>query len=127
MKKILSAVIFSVMILISSQNNSASATDIYLGTYHTGYQAYVLSDTLYFSKIERYRDFSATVKAVKKNDVIYIDYEIWSAGPGEPFQFQNSQGYRGYVDNGNISKKLFDYAFNVWNDYMSGKVEINWK
>ena len=127
MKKFFSAVIFATMILIGSQNNFASATDIYIGTYHTGYQAYVLSDTLYFSEIERYRDFSITVKAVKGNDIIYIDYEIWSAGPGKPFQFKNSQGYSGYVDKGNISKKLRDYGLNVWNDYMLGRVRINWK
>lgn len=112
MKKFLITVIVTFAIIFSCTDNRAEAYDYYLGDYHTGLKAYVMTETLYF---EDYRNFHATVKAVNSSGrvVEYITYYFEGAA-GEQPTYSNSQGYSGRVFDGNISRKLWEYAMRVY-------------
>ena len=105
------------MFFVCGQNSKAEAYDVYVGTYDSGLKAYVMSETLHF--YNNYRSYDITVKAVGYITV-YVDYHIWSNGPGEPFQYKNSQGYSGYIQNGSVEEKINNYAFNEWGKIVTG-------
>ncbi len=114
MKKFLITVLVTFAIIFSCTDNRAEAYDYYLGDYHTGLKAYVMTETLYF---ESMRTFHATVKAVNSSGrvVDYITY-YFDGAPGQPETYSNTQGYSGLVSSGNISRKLFEYAMSVWRE-----------
>ena len=105
------------LIVVGAQTNKAEAYDVYVGTYDSGLKAYVMSETLHF--YNNYRSYDITVKAVGYITV-YVNYHIWSNGPGEPFQYKNSQGYSGYIQNGSVEERINNYAFNEWGKIVTG-------
>lgn len=109
MKKILMALIFAVCIF--SIQSKVFAYDDYIGVYHTGYNAYIMTETI------RYNTYypadstkvSCTIKAISGNDVIYISYDYWKDYDNY-WHYSNSQGYSGYIDSSaNISRKALYY------------------
>lgn len=92
MNKIFSAAVLAAALFVFAiQSPTAEARDVYCGTYESGYDAYLMTETVR----GRYFDYlSCRVKAVYGNDVIYVDYsfEFHEAGT---ISFENSQGYSG--------------------------------
>ena len=108
----------------SNRNSSVSDTpngnEVYVGTYESGLKAYVLADTL---KMENYRHFSVTVKAVEdNNNIIYVDYRF-SGAAGQLPRWKNSQGYSGTVDYNipSVEKNIHAYFSERWSEHVRKK------
>ena len=113
MKKFFVTVFVAFAVIVScGQGNRAEAYDYYLGDYHTGLKAYVMTETLEFQSSFT---FQATVKAVNSSGKVVdsITY-YFDGGAGQPPTYSNSQGYSGLVREGNISRKLYEYARKVY-------------
>ena len=112
MKKFLLAIFF--LLTLVNFSGVCNAYDSYLGEYHTGYKAYIMSETIRYNTIYAADATNAhcTVKAIKGNDVIYIDYDYWK-NYNNSWQYSNSQGYRGYIDSSaNISRKALYFILS---------------
>ena len=75
MKKILAMAVFALSILIF-QMPQAAAQDIFVGTYSSGYNVYLMTETIRIQSRD-YMDYTCRVKAIRGNDVIYVDYTFW--------------------------------------------------
>ena len=120
MKKFFATVFVAFAVIVScGQGNRAEAYDYYLGDYHTGLKAYVMTETFYF---ESRATFQATVKAVNSSGKVvdYIKY-YFDGGAGQPPTYSNSQGYSGLVSEGNISRKLWEYGQKFWFENYVGR------
>ncbi len=94
-------------------NNSNSSSEIYIGTYDSGLDAYIMTDTL---KMDSYRVFSVTIKATDHKDMtFYVEY-TFDGAPSQPSTWKNSQGYGGEINVSTppIEKKIYDYAQKEW-------------
>ncbi len=103
-----------------SQVTPNNGNEVYVGTYDSGLKAYVLADTL---KMENYRHFSVTVKAVEdNNNIIYVDYRF-SGAAGQPPRWKNSQGYSGTVDYNipSVEKNIHVYFSERWSEHVRKK------
>lgn len=94
MKKFLTMTAFVLSAFIL-QMPQAAASDYYVGEYNGGWKAYLMTETI---SIERrdYMDYSCRVKAVRGNDIVYIDYSFWEDRQRRVIEhFKNSQGHTG--------------------------------
>ena len=75
MKKLFvtAALVFGILI---AQVSQANAQDVYVGTYSSGYKVYLMTETIRIES-RQYMDYSCRVKAIRGNDVIYVDYTFW--------------------------------------------------
>ena len=108
MKKIIFAMLITVLIQAA---NTCSAYDNYLGDYHTGYHAYIMTETINYNSYypADATRASCTIKTINGNDTIYIDYNYWK-DYNNLWRYSNSQGYSGYIDSSaNISRKALYY------------------
>lgn len=98
----------------ATYNNSSN--EVYVGTYSSGLKAYLLVDTL---KMDTYRDFKVTIKAIDDKNVVYVDYDF-SGSPGNPDTWRNSQGYSGKIDydNPSVETNIRNYYIEKWSDYV---------
>ena len=115
MKKIL-AVAALVLGIFIAQISQAEAADVYVGTYSSGYKAYLMTETI---RIERkdYMDYRCRVKAVNGSDVIYVDYSFWEDRQRRVIEhFKNSQGYSGMFTVADANGFYIEYNID---DYVS--------
>ena len=111
MKKFLSVMLLAAMLIFVGGQEKVSAYDYYVGTYSTGFQAYVMTETLHF--YGNYRWYTVRVKATDGRQIVYVDYSFDGAA-GRRETFKNSQGYSGVVESGTVEGNINDYAFQVW-------------
>jgi len=112
MKKFFSATFFLMTFIIF--NGVCIAYDFYIGEYHTGYKAYIMSETIRYNTIYAADATNAacTIRAVKGNSVLYIDYRYWK-DYDNVWHYSNSQGYSGYIDSSaNISRKALYFILS---------------
>ena len=111
-KKIFMMVFFvASLVVINGQNNLAEAYNVHIGTYSTGYEAYIMTETISFNSAYAADATSAycTIRAIKGNSVLYIDYNYWK-DHNNNWRYSNSQGYSGRIDSSaNISRKALYY------------------
>ena len=92
MQKLFSILLLALtLIFLGGQFNQAEARDYYVGTWRSGYDAYLMTETITTGRSE----FKCTVKAVKGRDIMYIDYHFWI---GRGWIFSNSDGITSSVD-----------------------------
>ena len=112
-KKILAVTFFSIIIFFSAQNKVEAYED-YIGTYHTGYEAYIMTEKIWFNTYypADATKVSCTIKAYKGRSILYITYDYWK-DYNNSWHYSNSQGYSGYVDSSaNISRKALYYVLS---------------
>ena len=110
------AVAALVLGIFIAQISQAEAADVYVGTYSSGYKAYLMTETI---RIERrdYMDYSCRVKAVNGGDVIYVDYSFWEDRQRRVIEhFKNSQGYSGMFTVADANGFYIEYNID---DYVS--------
>ena len=106
MKKFCGVLFLTVaLLLVGSYDNRAEAQDVYMGTWRSGYDAYLMTET-----INAYdRGFKCTVKAVRGSSVMYIDYHFYTSNTG--WHFSNSDGVGNYVRRAtSIEKNIVDFV-----------------
>ena len=86
--------LFLAIILCSSQSR-VEARDVYVGTYNSGYDAYLMTETVHGT-------YYCTIKAVSGGDVLYVDYQFYlirrpSRTASALWRFKNSQGFDNLV------------------------------
>ena len=108
-KKFFSVMILAAIIFFCGQNNFAQAKDIYVGTYNSGYEAYLMTETIRTNDSEMY----CKIKAVYGGDIIFVNYKF-SFGRG--IYYENSQGFSGKCDEYKtpIEWKIVDVAQKYW-------------
>ena len=111
MKKFLSVLILSAILIFSVQEK-VFAYDVYCGTFKDGYQAYLMTETIH----GQYEDFSCRVKAIKNNNVIYIDYYFYMENGVQCFR--NSQGFTGVFVRGGNNKPVALAIYGKAHEYM---------
>ena len=109
MKKFLAAMVLAVtLVFIGSQNNQAEAYDYYVGTWKSGYDAYLMTETIGGSRVD---DFTCTVKAVNGRSVMYINYSFYWDAYAHAWRFSNSDGVNNSVNNGtSIEKNIMSFV-----------------
>ena len=111
MKKFCGVLILIVALLVAGgYDNRAEAHDEYMGTWRSGYDAYLMTETMITGR----GGFKCTVKAVKGRDVMYINYDFWI---GRGWIFSNSDGVTNSVDNAlrqgsSIESNIVRYYYN---------------
>ena len=96
MKKFCEVLIVAVVILVvGSHNNHAEARDVYMGTWRSGYDAYLMTETVKSDVVSNAQNHWCTIKAVKGNHVMYIDYRFYWTRIN--WQFSNSDGVNNVV------------------------------
>ena len=117
MRKIFATMVLAVaLIFVAGQTNQAEAYDRYVGTWRSGYDAYLMTETLRVN----YSNFDCTVKAVRGSSVMYIDYHFYGMdGDRSAFwYFSNSDGVNNSVDNGtSIEKNILSFVrqnYRIW-------------
>ena len=86
------------LVLAGSQNNRAEAYDQYVGTWRSGYDAYLMTETIHSGIADNAAFHQCTIKAVKGRSVQYINYEFyWTHSE---WRFHNSDGVDNAVRNG---------------------------
>lgn len=92
-----------------SQESTAEATAIYVGTYSDGSDAYLLTDTVYIQSRHPYT-FRCTIRYYDN----YLDYSFFPSN-GSPY-YRNSEGYEGYVFGGQspVAASIYNYVVNNW-------------
>lgn len=104
----------------ASQVTPNNENEVYVGTYDSGLKAYVLADTLIMNN---FRNFSVTVKAVENNNnIIYVSYRF-SGSAGNPYRWENSQGYSGTLDHNkpSVENNIYTYFANRWSEHVKKK------
>ena len=92
MKKVFPTLLLALtLIFVGGQFNQAEARDYYVGTWRSGYDAYLMTETMRTGPSE----FKCTVKAVKGRDTLYINYNFWM---DRGWIFSNSDGVTSSVD-----------------------------
>ena len=102
--------------ILIAQVAQVSAQDLHVGEWTGGWKAYLMTETI---RIERkdYMDYSCRVKAVRDNEVIYIDYSFWEDRQRRLIEhFKNSQGHTGMFTVSDPNG--FYIEFNI-DDYVS--------
>ena len=91
------------LIFVSGQANQAEAYDKYVGTWRSGYDAYLMTETVYSGTANNAAFHECTIKAVKGRSVQYIDYRFyWTHSE---WRFHNSDGVDNAVRNGTAIEK----------------------
>ncbi len=89
----------------------ASAEEVYMGTYNSGLDAYLMTETLEFG--HRRQNFDVRIKATDGEMVVYVDYHFWrerDRGAEVP-HFTNSQDYRDVVSDATpVEMKIWNYV-----------------
>ena len=70
------------------------AYDFYCGTYNSGLNAYLMTETVRYREAQDYAWIDCRVKAVQDSLVIYLDYNF-EISSGGTISFTNSQGFSG--------------------------------
>ena len=99
------------LIIVGGSSNKADAYNVHIGTYSTGYEAYIMTETISFNSAYAADATSAycTIRAIKGNSVLYIDYNYWK-DHNNNWRYSNSQGYSGRIgSSANISRKALYY------------------
>ena len=104
MKKFYGILILTVALLVvGSYDNRAEAYDNYMGTWRSGYDAYLMTETIESGIVSNAQHYWCTVKAVKGSHVMYIDYEFyWTHSE---WRFSNSDGVDNAVKTGTSIEK----------------------
>lgn len=107
MKKVFSVMILAA-ILILVGNNQAEAGEVYVGNYSDGSRVYLLTDTVKYHAAGRAGAWDCTVRAGRD----YLNYQFWAEDTG--WQYQNSEGYRGFVYDGSspVAAAILNYLRN---------------
>lgn len=102
--------LLSAVLFLCFGSGKTMAADYYAGTYASGLNAYVMTETVVMGE-PGFRRFDVTVKAVDNqgNLVSHLKYHFWN-DPGQPVCFSNSEGYRGVV-----SASETPVEQNIWN------------
>ena len=83
------------LVFAGSQNNRAEAYDQYVGTWRSGYDAYLMTETVRSQVVNNAQNYWCTVKAVRGYSVMYIDYNFyWTHSE---CRFHNSDGVNNAV------------------------------
>lgn len=118
MKKIFAIMFLVGTLILIGQCNSVEAADVYVGTYDSGYDAYLMTESIrgdYNSRFNVYGAYYCTIKAVSGGDVIYVDYSLHNvrretALQSAAWRFKNSQGFDGVVGAGTpIERTILNY------------------
>lgn len=95
MKKFFGVFIFAAaMIFVAGQPSTVQAAEVYMGTYSDGDNVYLLTETVQKLPAGRAGLYKCTVRAGRS----YLNYEFFCEDTG--WQYNNSEGYRGYVYDG---------------------------
>ena len=83
------------LIFVVGQSNQAEAYDHYVGTWRSGYDAYLMTETVRSQVVNNAQNYWCTVKAVRGSSVMYIDYNFyWTHSE---WRFNNSDGVNNAV------------------------------
>ena len=94
------------------------AADYYVGTWSTGYKAYLMTETISLERKD-YMDYRCTVKAINGSDVLYIQYSFWEDRKYRLIEhFSNSQGFSGSFTVSDDNGYPIEYAID---NYVSEK------
>lgn len=94
MKKVLSVIILSTILIFSLQEK-VFAYDIYCGTYSDGSEAYLMTETIQHSETQWYEHITCRVKAIKNGSLVSrIDY-FFTLSEGGEIRFTTSDGQSG--------------------------------
>lgn len=109
LKKIISAVLLIVLFVFSPP--TAKAADVYMGTYDSGLDAYLMEETI---EDGLHRSFDVQIKAIGQDGlIVYVDYHFWIDRPDGRIvpMFSNSQGYRDKVSEATpVEKNIWRYV-----------------
>ena len=97
------------LLFISSQNNQAEASEVYVGSYSDGTSVYLLTETVNIRSRSPY-NFTCRVRA----GYDYLSYSFYPYN-GSPY-YRNSEGYEGYVNGGQspVASSIYRYVVNRW-------------
>ena len=110
LKKVLSVMFLAALLVVgSSQLNTASAARVYVGSYSDGSEAYLLTESVRIQSRSPYT-FTCTINY----DYSYLDYSFYPV-QGSPY-YRNSEGYQGYVFGGQspVASNIYRYVVNNW-------------
>ena len=112
MKKSLFGILLFMSFLLLSPLRTEASSEIYMGRYPSGLDAYLILSTLIFDSAE-YVDFKTTVKATDyATQTYYINYHFWR-DRGIVY-FSNSQGFHGVVDSSTpVEQNIWNYGQSV--------------
>ena len=108
MRKVFFAMLLAItLILIGGQNNQAEASEVYVGSYSDGTSVYLLTETIQKRAWAHAGGYSCTVRAGRD----YLDYTFWYPGGYSNWQYENSEGYKGYVYDGSspVAAAILNY------------------
>lgn len=112
MQKFLAIAIFAVGIF-AAQISTAQASDVYVGTYSSGYQVDLMTETVRLQSRDR-MDYTCRVKAVRGGDVIYVDYTFWEDRQS-PYEFyRDSSGNTGKFTFGSANGHPVPHAIDSY-------------
>ena len=115
MKKVMSVIILTAaLILISSQNNQAEASEVYVGSYSDGTAVYLLTETVNINQRNPH-GYGFTCRVRAGGD--YLSYRFWISGitvESKRTHYENSEGYSGYVHGGSspVAEAIYNYVCN---------------
>lgn len=111
MIKKFSAILILVLALMisNSQQNSAEAAEVYVGSYSDGTSVMLLTESVHIRSRSPY-SFTCTIRAGRD----YLDYSFFPYN-GSPY-YRNSEGYEGYVHGGQspVAESIYRYVLNNW-------------
>ena len=118
MKKFLLAAALIVGVVASQLvgMSQVEAADYHVGEWNDGWKAYLMTETIRIQRRD-YMDYECRVKAVRGNDVIYVDYRFWEDRSRRLIEhFTNSQGHSGMFTVSDANGFYIEYNID---DYVS--------
>ena len=108
LKKMLSVMLLAA-VLIFIGNSQVEAREVYVGSYSDGSSVYLLTETVQRRAWAHSGGFTCRVRAGRD----YLDYTFWGSSR-YGYQYENSEGYEGYVNNGTspVADAIFNYVWN---------------
>lgn len=109
MKKFLSVMLLAVALIFAGGQTQAEAGEVYVGNYSDGSAVYLITETVVINSYQPY-NFTCEVRA--GND--YLRYSFFPQN-GSPY-YENSEGYRGFVNGGQspVASNIYRYVVNHW-------------
>ncbi len=110
MKKSVSILLLlAAFFLVGIQSSQAEAQEVYVGSYTDGSPVYLLTESVNIQSYSPYT-FTCTIRAGRD----YLDYSFFPLN-GSPY-YENSEGYKGYVNGGQspVASSIYRYVVNNW-------------
>ncbi|MBR5913009.1 MAG: hypothetical protein IKZ58_01415 [Selenomonadaceae bacterium] len=115
MKKILATMLLAfALVIVGSQSNQAEAYEQYVGRYSDGTAVYLLTETVNITQRNPH-GYGFTCRVRAGGD--YLSYRFWISGTtvnSRRTQYENSEGYSGYVHDGSspVAASIYNYVWH---------------